>query len=130
MYKAFFKACARLCRENVEPFGGRHFGCHGFTYASHKNTKNNICEFFDDHLAAALENKPPIGVEKNPLPEQHLSLKSYFERICLPLSSRCSRFTFVFEVYPRRKFVGIPAIHSEDVDDRKRCLEFCLENER
>jgi len=90
-------------------------------------------------LAAAIEKKPPLGgVPTNSkvanaadaMPSSSASAKNYFERICLPLSSRCIRFPFAFEVYPRRSFAGAQPLQSEEVDDRKRCLELCLQNEK
>ncbi|KAL3092213.1 hypothetical protein niasHT_023772 [Heterodera trifolii] len=127
------EACARLCRDNVEPFGGRHFACHGFTYIGQRNARN-ACEFFDDHLAAALEKKPPLGAfhQQGQLLRADMAPqfpKNYFERICLGLPSRCARLPFAFDVHPR-KALHIPTeakpLGVEQVDDRKQCLQQCL----
>uniref|UniRef100_A0A914I3D1 Uncharacterized protein n=1 Tax=Globodera rostochiensis TaxID=31243 RepID=A0A914I3D1_GLORO len=124
------EACARLCRDNVEPFGGRHFACHGFTYIGQHNA-HNACEFFDDQLAVALEKKPPLGSQRGRLwTDMAPQLpKNYFERICLSIPSRCARLPFAFDVHPRRA-LSIPQeakpLAVGQVDDRKRCLQQCL----
>lgn len=60
------------------------------------------------------------------------SSTTYFERICLTIPTDCAESAFSFELYPGQLLSPAPGeegiLEQIVVEERKRCLDFCLSN--
>lgn len=106
--------CVDICRNNVDKIENFHFHCTGFEIVGSGDEKQ--CEFFDEQNEEEL--RPLMNGE---------SRSTYFEKQCLAIPDHCSSAAFSFELHKDKTLLTAP-IESIIVDDRKRCLNFCLSN--
>uniref|UniRef100_A0A7E4VEC9 Apple domain-containing protein n=1 Tax=Panagrellus redivivus TaxID=6233 RepID=A0A7E4VEC9_PANRE len=106
-------SCADSCRANLDRVENRLFDCHGFSVT--KTFVENVCEFFDE-----------IADEMRVVNTGD-SHSTYYEKQCLAIPDHCADTAYSFELQ-RDKGLSTKPLESIVVDDRKRCLNFCLSN--
>uniref|UniRef100_A0A914QU92 Apple domain-containing protein n=1 Tax=Panagrolaimus davidi TaxID=227884 RepID=A0A914QU92_9BILA len=109
--------CAETCRSNFDSVENQIFDCHGFSIIGTDLEKR--CEFYDESA-----DEIPLHTLTNTNME---SKSTYFEKQCMAIPSHCTNGAFSFELQKDR-ILFVSPIESIIVDDRKRCLNFCLSN--